>query len=191
MSRRGRILAGAVALTVVVWATWRAGWSTIVNPGGWHGFGRFWSSAVSPEFSGEFLRLTWTATLQTLAYAVLGSALALLLGLGGALLMSRRVVASMTLYRAAAAFAALPRAVHEILVALLLVQVLGFDPLVAVLAIGLPFGAVTAKVYADAIDDADRAGYDALRSMGAGRLTGMIYGIGPVVRAEFVAHSSR
>lgn len=187
--RRRRTVGVSAALTVVVWATWQAGWSTIVNPGGWSGFGRFWSNVVSPELSGEFLRLTWDATLQTLAFAVLGSVLALLLGVGGALLMSRRVVASRALHRSAAACAAIPRAVHEILVALLLVQVLGFDPLVAVLAIGVPFGAVTAKVYADAIDDADRAGYDALRSMGAGRLIGVLYGIGPLVRAEFVAYA--
>ncbi|BAN04450.1 PhnE/PtxC family ABC transporter permease [Ilumatobacter coccineus] len=184
--RRVRVL--VVALVVIVWSASRAGWSTVVNAGGWSSFSRFWTTAVDPELAGEFLRLTWDAALQTLAFAVLGSTVALLFGAFGSLLMSRRVIGSRVAHRVAASCAALPRAVHEILVALLLVQILGFDPLVAVLAIGIPFGAVTAKVYADAIDDADSAGFDALRATGANRVGAVLYGIGPLVRAEFVAY---
>lgn len=183
-----RMRAALVALAVAVWATWRAGWTDVVNTGGWSAFSRFWESIVRPDVSSSFLAQIWDATLQTLALAVLGSALAVAIGLGGAFLLTERLVSSAWLRRAASSGAALPRSVHEILVALLLVEVLGFDPLVAVLAIGLPFGAVTAKVYADAIDDADTAGFDTLRASGATRPMALLYGTGPLVRAEFVAY---
>lgn len=57
-----------------------------------------------------------------------------------------------------------------------------------VLAIGLPFGAITAKVFADPTDDADPAAYRALRLTGAARLAGFAYGIAPTVRAELLSY---
>ena len=160
----------AIALLALAWAVARAGVSEVVNVGGWPAFARFWTSVVDPETSSEFLRLTYEATLTTAAFAVLGAAGAMVIGLLGSLLMTELVVGSDGLRRMSTAIAAVPRSVHEILIALLLVQVLGFDPIVAVLAIAVPFGAVTAKVFADVFDDADRHGYDALRAGGAGRL---------------------
>jgi phosphonate transport system permease protein len=38
----------------------------------------------------------------------------------------------------------------------LLLNVLGLDPRVGVLAIGIPYGAVTAKVFADLVDEVPR-----------------------------------
>ena len=43
---------------------------------------------------------------------------------------------------------------------------------VAILAIGIPYGAVVAKVFAEAIDEADHAPYQRLRVAGAGRIAG-------------------
>lgn len=186
VSLRTRLLVGVVV--VLVWSSSRAGFDEVVNVGGWPSFGRFWSSLLRLDTSSEFLRLTWESAQQTLAFAVLGTALAVVIGLVVGPLLSERAGGSRRLHRLVGGLAALPRSVHEILIALLLVQVLGFDPMVAVLAIGLPFGAVTAKVVADAIDDADRAGFDALRAIGASRLSALLYGIGPHVRGEFVAY---
>ncbi|WP_040492614.1 PhnE/PtxC family ABC transporter permease [Ilumatobacter nonamiensis] len=184
--RRRLVLIGAL---VVVWAIGRAGLSGVVNTSGASAFQRFWRSALSPDLSADFLSLTIEATATTAAFAVLGSALALLIGVAGALAISERAMGTGWLRRAAEVVATVPRAVHEILVALLLIQVLGFDPMVAVIAIGVPFGAVTAKVYADALDDADRSAYDGLRASGVGRLTAVAYGLVPLVRGEFVSYA--
>ncbi|MGA9276824.1 PhnE/PtxC family ABC transporter permease [Ilumatobacter sp.] len=183
--RRRLAIAGVL---VVAWSVGRAGIIDVVNSAGAPAFARFWRDALSPDLSQEFVSLTIEATLTTAAYAILGSALAIVVGVFGALLISERTVGSGVVRRLSTVAATVPRAVHEILIALLLVQVLGFDPIVAVLAIGVPFGAVTAKVYADALDDADRSGYDALRASGAGRLTAVAYGIAPRVRGEFVSY---
>ena len=44
------------------------------------------------------------------------------------------------------------------------------------------------KVYADAIDTSDRAGFDQLRATGAGRLTALFYGVLPDIRHDFVSY---
>ena len=186
ISLRARFAIGLFA--ALAWSVSRAGLDEVVNLDGWPSFARFWTDVIRLDTSQEFLRLTWESAQQTLAFAVLGTALALVIGLVAGPLLSERAGTSRRSSRLLGGLAALPRSVHEILIALLLVQVFGFDPIVAVLAIGVPFGAVTAKVVADAIDDADRSGFDGLRATGAGRFSALLYGIGPHVRAEFVAY---
>lgn len=188
MIRTARRRLVLVALVAVTWSVSRAGLTGVVNTSGAPAFERFWRSALSPELSRDFVSLTIDAMATTAAFAILGTALALAIGILGALAISERTVGSGWMRRCAEILATVPRAVHEVLIALLVVQVLGFDPLVAVIAIGVPFGAVTAKVYADALDDVDRSGYDALRAGGAGRLTATVYGLAPIVRGELVSY---
>jgi phosphonate transport system permease protein len=183
----------ALAWVVVIgWAVSRAGLGAdraVINGNGWASFGRFWAAALSPELATDFLRLTAEAAATTLAYAVLGTALSLSIGVAGAVLLSELLWGGQVLRWPARIVAALFRSVHEILWALLLIQVLGFDPLVPVLAIGVPFGAVTAKVFAETIDEADRGPYRQARATGAGRLTALVYGVLPGVRGELVSYS--
>ena len=49
----------------------------------------------------------------------------------------------------------LPRGIHEAVWGIALLLVLGRDPLVGVLALGIPFGAITAKVFAEIIEGQD------------------------------------
>ena len=92
--------------------------------------------------------------LTTLAFAAVGATGALLVGLVGGLVLSdaawsRRPPRAVRLLRLALRGGlVLVRSVHELVWALLLVTVLGLDPLVAVLALVVPFGAQTAQVFA-------------------------------------------
>lgn len=183
-----------------LWSAWRATSGTdVVNANGWPSFADFWRSAFRPELSPEFLRLTAEAAATTAAYAVLGTLLSLGVGLAGGLAVAERPWEGPTgsragsvvrwVLRGAARLAfVVPRAVHEVIWALLLVQVFGFDPWVPILAIAIQFGAVTAKVYGDLFDDADPAAFRALRTAGAGRLTAVVYGVAPIVRADLVSY---
>jgi phosphonate transport system permease protein len=185
---RRRVAVAAVA--ALAWAVGRAGvGDEVVNADGWHAFSRFWTALADLELAGDFVRLTIEAAGVTLAYAVLGTTLSLLLGAAGALTLSELLTERTARWRVARFLAAVPRAVHEILWALLLVQVLGFDPLVAVLAIGVPFGAVTAKVFAETIDEADPDPYRLLRSTGGGRLSSLAYGVLPEVRGDLASYA--
>ena len=188
----------ALALVAAVAASaWRTGIGSgeVVNPGGWDSLTAFFRAAASPELDPDFLRLTWDSALVTVAYAVLGSALSVVIGLvlglvtsdawrlagddGPVLRRAQQVV------RAALVPA---RAVHEAVYAIVLVNILGLDPLVAVLAIGLPFGAVTAKVFAHTLDDVGRHQVELLRASGATRGQIVAYALLPAAAANLTTY---
>ena len=182
------------AILAAVWVA-EIGRDEILNPGGWPQVREFFGAALHPELSGAFLRIVWESTLVTLAYAVLGTALALVIGFTLALVVSdawsRGAPPGRTvrILRGFTRIGLVPmRAVHEAVWAVLLVQVLGINPLVAILAIGVPFGAVTAKVFAQMFDDVNARGFSALRRAGARRRQAMLYGLLPEVGPNLVAY---
>ena len=196
------------AVVGVGWSMWSAGIGrrALVNPGGWPLMRKFWAAAVHPELSSEFLRVTGRSTLTTLAFAVLGTALSVVVGVVGGVLTSetwwrrepRRRRASRRIGRsnntrggwyASRGLMGIPRGIHEAVWGLFLVNVLGRDPLVGVLAIAIPFGAITAKVYAELIDESARAPYDAMLAAGSGRLSALAYAVFPVTLPDFVSYA--
>jgi phosphonate transport system permease protein len=84
---------------------------------------------------------------------------------------------------------AVPRGLHEAVWGLLLVNVLGLDPWVGVLAIGIPYGAVTAKVFADLVDEVPTGAYTALLAAGAGRGTAAVYGLLPPAAGGLLSYA--
>lgn len=194
----------SVALVAAVgWSLWSAGVGRreLVNPGGWTLLSRFWRAAVHPELSGQFLKLTWSATLTTVAFAVVGTAASVLIGCVGGVLTSetwwrrsrpRRVGGAGGLrpgWFVSRVLFGLPRGVHEAVWGLFLVNVLGRDPMVGVLAIAIPFGAITAKVYAELIDESAQGPYDTLRAAGAGRLSALAYSVFPRTLPDLVSYA--
>jgi phosphonate transport system permease protein len=172
----------------------------VLNPAGWPLLAEFWSAAVRPDLSAAALVSTAEAALTTVAFAFLGTVLSLVLGSGAAVFMSQTWWAPATGGRAARGRASagllaarlaagVPRGVHEAVWVLLLVSVLGRDPLVGVLAIAIPFGAITAKVYSEILDEADHGPYDAFRAAGAGRLTSLCYGILPTTLGSLTSYA--
>jgi phosphonate transport system permease protein len=126
-----------------------AGSGEVVNPGGWAQVRAFLGGAIRPRMDAAFLSLTADAALTTLAFAAVGTALSLVLGMAGGVLASRFWWRRRGPWLAVRAALAVPRGMHEVVWGLLLLAVVGLDPLVAVLAIGLPYGAVTAKVVSE------------------------------------------
>ncbi len=151
--------------------------------------------ALDPRLDAEFLRLVGEATLVTLAFAALGAAGALVLGLVGGVVLSDaawpgRVPPAWRAVRSVlrGALVAL-RSIHELVWALLLVSVLGLDPLVAVLALIIPFGAQTAQVFADTLDGADSGPYRALRRAGAPQVPALAYALVPAASRGLLSYS--
>lgn len=160
----------------------------VVNPGGWEQVERFLRAAASPRVDGAFLALTADAALTTLAFAALATALSLVLGVGGGILSARVFSGRPASWLAVRASLAVPRGVHEVVWGLVLLSIIGLDPMVAVLAIALPYGAVTAKVYSEILDEMPAEPYAALRAAGAGRLSATLYGLLPLSRSDFVSY---
>ncbi len=189
---RARWAWGMGAVAVLVWSLAGAGLfgGEVLNPAGRAQVGRFAAAALSPALDGEFLGVLASGVLVTVAYAALGAALAVVLGALGAVLVARTTWGRRRLgWTVARGALAVPRGLHEAVWGLLLVNVLGLDPWVGVLAIGLPYGAVTAKVFADLLDEVPRAGYDALLSAGAGRATAALYGLLPPASGGLLSYS--
>ena len=193
------------AIAVVAWSLWDAGVGRdeLVNPGGWPLMRKFWAAAWRPQLSGGFAGDTLDAALVTVAFAVLGTAVSVLIGLVGGVMISEtwwrrdgtrvragrgrrtRLRRGWLVSRAAWS---VPRGIHETVWGLFLVNVLGRDPMVGIFAIAIPFGAITAKVFAEIIDDAPSGPYDALRDGGASRLSALLYGVGPRITPDLVSY---
>jgi phosphonate transport system permease protein len=198
MGRRGWV--AALLVTVVV-SVALAGVDDVVNTAGWPNVSRFWIAIVQPELAPDFLLLAAQSAATTLAYALLGTLLSLVLGLfaapflsfrfwevDGAAAWPRRTLRA-GLRVAARGFGVVPRGINEVVWALMFAEVFGTAPLVAVLAIAIPFGAVTASVFADTIDEGDPRPYRHLRVHGAGRTASLVVGLAPIIRAHLVSYA--
>lgn len=188
-----------VSLAGLAWSVGRAGYDfpDLVHPGGWDEVSDFFAAAFSPELSGEFVHLAGREAAVTVSYALLGTVLSLLIGLGGGVLLAERTWAPLARssgwgrwgWRLGRVAFAVPRSMHEVVFGLVLVSILGLDPLVAVLAIGIPFGAVTAKVFSELLDEAPREAERALRAAGAGRVTALVFGVFPSAMGDLLSYA--
>ncbi|MDU8456711.1 MULTISPECIES: PhnE/PtxC family ABC transporter permease [Pseudomonas syringae group] len=157
----------------------------------------FWPVAHSAEFLGLLLE----ATLQTLAIATAGIALALLLAVPASLLASKALSLS------AASRGGRPgwlgqclrwpvrgvliflRSVPEIVWALLFVRAVGLGPTAGVLAIAITYAGMLGKVYAEIFESVDQRPAHALLQAGSGRLAALAYGILPNAAAELTSYT--
>jgi phosphonate transport system permease protein len=177
----GLVALGAIALSLYQAGLFQRDW---LNLGGLAQLGRFFQASVQPDLSLEFLRLTLDATVITLAYAVCGTCLSLLFGLVGG------VVASEVWWQSVfPAVLAIPRAIHELIWGLFFVNIFGLDPLVAIVAIAIPYGAIVAKVFSEILDETPRQPLVALLNSGVAPLTAFAYSLLPQAFLDLLSYS--
>ncbi len=213
---RGRRAWLATGLVVVALSVIRAGLdpTELINTRGWPQVRDFFVAAVHPDLSSDFLALTLREAAVTLSFALLGTALALLIGLFGGVLLTERIWSPMAAPASDSSQAghartghnqltrrgrvgwalgrlafAIPRSMHEVVFALLLVNILGLNPLVAILAIGIPFGAVTAKVFSELLDEVPSSAELSFRASGAGRLSALLFGTFPQAMGDLLSYA--
>jgi len=155
----------------------------LVHGGGLDLLGQFALAAFTPSLDPLVLRSALTGLATTVGMALLGWMVSLVLGLLLGLASSR------TLWRSCwgrlwpaeliRRLLAIPRAIHELLWGLLLLQLVGLQPVVAVVAIAIPFGALVARVVADQLDGLDTGRLEALRLAGAPAPAALLTALGP------------
>ncbi|WP_185443770.1 PhnE/PtxC family ABC transporter permease [Kribbella qitaiheensis] len=192
-----RLMGLLLAAGPVAWALHRSlpPGADLVNRGGLPLLGDLFASALRPSLEPGFLTLVLDAVGVTLAFATLGTTGALVIGLVGGLILSdaawtrppRWPVRVVRLLLRSVLVAV--RSVHELVWALLFVSVLGLDPLVAVLAIALPFGAQTAQVFGQTFDDLPHGPLRALRNAGASPVPALVYGLLPAAAPLLLSYS--
>jgi len=86
------------------------------------------------------------ALLQTVSFAILGVAFGSVAGFALAMIFHWRLIRILC---------ALLRSVHELFWALLFLQIFGLHPLTGLLALGIPYAATFAKIYAEILEEGD------------------------------------
>ncbi|MFZ2288664.1 MAG: ABC transporter permease subunit [Halopseudomonas yangmingensis] len=174
--------------------------ATLFDPRNADTFGRFLSGFWPPDLSAEFLGLLATATLETLAMATAGLALALLLAIPLGLIATRALSISALLSGRPALRSGLIRypvrllliilrSVPEIVWALLFVRAVGLGPTAGVLAIAITYSGMLGKVYAEICESVDQRPAQALLQAGSGRLAAFCYGILPAAAQELTSYT--
>ncbi|MGP4028904.1 PhnE/PtxC family ABC transporter permease [Actinomadura sp. 3N407] len=187
----------AAAAGLLAWAVHHAVPSDdeLINQGGLALLDDLAATALHPSLEADFLGVVLEAMATTLALALLGTAGALVLGLIGGLVLSDvawgaslpwPVRAGRLLLRGALVAV---RSVHELVWALFFVSVLGLDPLVAVLALALPFGAQSAQVFGETFDTVPDAPLRSLRTAGARRCSALAYALLPGTAPLLLSYS--
>lgn len=200
-----RSLKTLVVLTAVAWSLWQAGLGRSAPLINWGGIGQlqeFWWASLTPDVSGPFLGVMGRATLVTFAYAVCGTTLSVGLGFIGGILCSeswwRTILPPAAkagrlgspLWLVMRGLLAFPRAIHELIWGLLFLNILGLDPLVAILAIACPFSAIVAKVFADILDETPQAPLQALLNSGVAPATAWLYTLLPQALPNLLSYAS-
>jgi phosphonate transport system permease protein len=157
----------------------------LVHGGGWELIGSFALAAVTPSLDPVVLASLLRGLAVTAGMALLGWAGSLVLGLLLGAASSRTVWHTLTGSALPAELIrrllALPRAIHELIWGLLLLQLVGLEPAVAVLAIALPFGALVARVLSDLLDALPTTNLEALRAAGAPAPAALLTALGPAL----------
>ncbi len=155
----------------------------ISHGGGWELVGQFAAAALRPSLDPIVVRSVLDGLAVTAGIALLGWAaslvLGLVLGVASSRLVWRTCCGRGTLAGWIRRLLALPRSIHELLWGLLLLQLVGLQPAVAVVAIAIPFGALVARVVSDLLDALPTANLEALRCGGAPGPAALLIALGP------------
>ena len=162
--------------------------------------GDFVGQFFPPNLSADFLHLALKATIETLAMATAGTALAMLLAAPLGLVLTYSLSISRigpgpgrglgeALRAGARLLLLVLRGIPEIVWALLLVRAFGLGPAAGVLAIAITYGGMLGKVYSEILEAGDTRPARALLESGSGRLMAFFYGLLPGAAQELASYT--
>jgi len=211
VARPGRaapLLAGAGVAALLAWS-WHG--TAVDLPGLLGGEGlrqitTYVGNLFPPDLSPGAWRDAATGAVETFAISLIGSLLAVGLGLPlslaatrtllyrGILFEGRRLgpgarTGRVAVYAAGKATLTLLRTVPEVVWALIFVFMVGLGPFPGVLALGVHTGGVLGKLFGEVLEDVDPAPLEALQATGAGRLAILVYGVLPQALPQFVSYA--
>jgi phosphonate transport system permease protein len=172
---------------------------------------QMWAYAVRlfpPDLSGPMLQEAWHGAVETFAISLLGTTLAVLVGLPLAFLATRTVLFDgilyaresfgrwgwrrylrIAVYAAAKGLMNLLRTIPEIAWALIFVFAVGLGPFPGVLALALHTGGVLGKLFGEVLEDVPTQPLETLQAGGATRPAILLYGILPQALPQFLAYA--
>ena len=198
-----RRLGAAVVALVLLWPLLRLAEfhpSVLFDAANLHVMAGFVAGFLPPAVAPDFLALLARATLETLAMATAGMAIAFAIAVPLAFCATRALsVASLgpadgqwrgRLARRIVRSAMVGlRAVPEVVWALLFVRALSLGPAAGVLALAITYGGMLAKVYAEILESADARPARALLAAGSGRVAALCFGLLPLAAQELASYT--
>lgn len=192
------VLAVAVLWPLAVLADFKP-WR-LVEAGNLKVMALFLAGFLPPATSTEFLGLLLKATLETLAMATAGMALAFVIAVPLACLMTHPLSISRigpgpgrwrseSFRTVARALLTVLRAIPEVVWALMLVRALGLGPAAGVLALALTYGGMLAKVYAEILESGDTRPARTILESGGTRTAALFYGLLPGNAQELASYT--
>lgn len=182
--RYGLLVLGLVYFALASWSM-EVNWARV-----YEGLDRGWAFVAafsSPDFTSRSSDI-WEGILEsaimTVASTVLGIAISIPIGLGAA-----RNIAPLPVYLICRCIIAISRALHEIIVAILLVAIFGFGPLAGFLTLSFATIGFLAKLLAEDIESMDRVQGEAIRATGARWWQWVNYGVQPQVMPRLIGLS--
>ncbi len=166
-------------------------WFDITPARLWNGAGGLFRIVVmmippSPgELRGEILR----GLAESVAMAFLGTLLAAIVAVPLGFLGARNIVTNVLVHFSVRRLFDGVRGIDQLIWALAFVRAVGLGPLAGVLAIFVVDVAVLSKLYAEAIENADRKPAEGVRATGAGRLLTIRFGLLPQVLPVMLAQA--
>ncbi len=183
---------GAVVAVVVLWPLFDGAGVSVsasFDADNLRVIGGFLANFLPPDTSAEFAAYLWQATLETLAIATLGLLLAFVLAVPLSYLATSAVRERASQNPVARAVMTVLRGIPELVWALVFVRVFGLGPAAGVLALGLTYGGMLGKVYAEILESEDGAAARALLRTGSPRALALLYGLLPLASKELVSYT--
>ncbi len=190
-----RRLLSLLLLAAVIWSAASVDWGgPLVHTGGVQSAQRFALALFPPDLSVAFLRICVRATWQTLAFALAGLTVAVVIGfplgvIASGVMVSSRSRLQRPLIVAVRFLLGGLRAIHELVWAVLFVAAIGLSPLAAILALGLPYSGILGRIYAEFLQDAPAEPAQALRSAGASSWQTLLFGYLPMCLPDLVSYT--
>jgi phosphonate transport system permease protein len=178
--RWGPLLAGVVAAATLGHAAVSFGLFGAQFLGGLRNLGTALGMMLPPSGYEQLPTFIW-ALLETIAMALLGTALAAVLAVPAALLAARTTCPLRLLQFGFRRFADSLRALDYLIWALVFVRAVGLGPLAGILAIAVVDLGTLAKLFSEAIDNAEPGPVEGVRAVGGRRPDQFLYGVAPQV----------
>lgn len=176
------ILLFAISL---IYLPWKEG---VLHNGGLKTVKEILMAALTPDLSLKIIEKAIIATIRTLAYAVTGMSLALVIAFTIGILGSKAIISSKPLRYVFRGMLAAMRSIHELIWAWFFVAAIGLSPYAAVLALGIPYGGTLGRIYLDIINDVPQEPIKALESAGANKFQTLLYGYIPIASKNLISY---
>ncbi len=177
----------------------------LLDPDALGNVARFARESVPPDLTPHFLGLMLRPLVETVQISVMGTVIAVLIGLPLGLLATSsltwsgilherqtrwgRVLLGLMPYAVSRAVLSAFRSIPEYVWAFMFVRAVGLGPFPGVLAIGVAYGGILGKVYSEILENVDPRPLEALHAQGASKAGIVLYGVLPQTVPLFVSYT--